>query len=98
MVKNQHNRAHMGMDMTEYFDNSRTVNPNRPNLIFGIAAEIKIFGARKGKDIVKKRVAVGEINCRAPNHRQHVRYESLIGLLNDGAFVGRCKGIWKSSL
>src|SRR5215204_1353230 len=77
----QDERAHVRMDVAEHADHSRPIEPDSLRLARGIAPEVELLGLRKREHVVIRAVAVREVDPRARGDREHVRYESLVSLI-----------------
>src|SRR5437667_12132839 len=89
VIKYQDDRTHVGMDMTEDFYNAGPLECDRSNLVFRIAAQVKGSSTRKGKNIVKERVTVWEIDGCSNLDGKHMRYEGFVDLLNRRILFGK---------
>src|SRR4029077_5919276 len=73
-------RAHLRVDVAENVGDTHLREAHFSDRSAFVEAEIERFPVVDGKNVVKKWVLVGELDCRSHCYRQHIVLESLVFL------------------
>src|SRR5437667_683873 len=78
--EHEHDRAHVGMDVTEHLDDPCFGKRLRFGASFGVSAEVEGSCTRQGEHVVIKVVLVEEVDAAALKHGQNMWLETFVAL------------------